>query len=859
MDSTEVVNDMTSYDERDRSPRPGARTLTDSAPREVAPGKETLTQGLVTPGAAAPGRQTLTGALAPKPAPSAANAIGPNPRSPQHETDDAAREDGHAAPEAGAPSILEGAVREELDLISDGQASERQANDGPDLMDQSLGQIDAQPGGAVHDGPRPRLLGSSSMATTAAPAQHASSRRMPLRAKRIPQPDYAERPHTLDTTVGAALLLRRISSATEIAPDIRGAKREAQISAAVANIKTLLEEVVALGKLESIQWLQLTLELGEALRAVERVRREARNKSDQMVLLRAVAEIKDTIDPKAFKVAQVQPVQADSLPALDESEHCELAAQALAAANQQLARFDRRKRGDAVQTIELMKQVTPHFNIAESSADKVAKPTRKTLKFDMEQAIELMDEVEKALTSTPTVPWNSDIAAGFDAEMRCRKVLGYGAGARAYSGTTDPEQAKQAVEAVAGVDNNAKDAAAWTDRQFETPQQAVTGVTIAIEEIFDQQMMAVKHAKSDLGEVPPPAKPSVLHTLVEIMIKTSLASGAGMIGLWIGKRVGELMDNAAFAKVFADGQIIKLLPAADQKEIRAQLIGSTAARAFGVVAAQDAAKDFFKSSLFKLIEKALSKRPKSNAGDPLSAFEQSSLFTLMEARLQARTMLVQLAPALVQADPGALQGLYRFLIDEALPMAYTMQYGKVMEEWQNLKAKAHAGAVKRPGEVDGSDSSTRDAEIDDKSVAGALDVSLFFDTNRYPLWPRFDSMTLTGAEPAARRHFRDRAVPLSEVGLNQHYKLRFATDSNYCDVHVGVGPDLGLRAGSLDDRDLAVLRVAKARQKMQSNHYMAALTNDDPRFSRFSKSELIEYLAAILEKVQRDTNTKRLA
>jgi hypothetical protein len=143
-----------------------------------------------------------------------------------------------------------------------------------------------------------------------------------------------------------------------------------------------------------------------------------------------------------------------------------------------------------------------------------------------------------------------------------------------------------------------------------------------------------------------------------------------------------------------------------------------------------------------------------------------------------------------------------------------------MREWQNVKARLHAGPA--PSNRRGDPEAERDANVDQEHVPGVLELVLHASGDREDRGVKLVSMRLRDAEPAARQHFRKAALRLPEVGLNQRFEVHVMTYNHLSKIVFGVGPDRGLLAESLGTEELAVLKVMAARDPVTSRNVFLA-------------------------------------
>ncbi len=714
--------------------------------------------------------------------------------------------------------------------------------------------------------------------------------------KTIPLYEH-HRPHKLDGTVAMAVLLRRIYEKTHVDSNLKGEARQVKVIFAADDATELVKELVLVASLDNETWSEVRNELAHAVRGITHLESEARG-PEKTRLARALADLEHTVGAKAFAAATKAIPQADKLPAMNDKERLELAAQAVIAACRQAALFRAMKSGDDMaQARQLMVQMRLHYNTAADAVSAIGdRRLLERLHADVELATQGMDSAERFVTSTnQKLPWDRAFAEGFDAEQHFLRLVGHNTlqKPRVYSGTIDPGKAITDIENLAAGKGGAE---GHVDKKFESPQQAVAGIGVVMDEIYHRQNRAIQNATSDIAEPRVPKESSMLDTLLEILIKTALAGAAGAIGSKISAGVTRHVNKALSAKASAtsidvlkhsgEGDYFAAKGAIQQAAGKAAVASGAAATAMKSEGAKDAFKEFFKSSGYKAIMHVIGsgKVPSSNSTNPLQIFSQHSEGVLDQARLEGKMAFIHLAPALGQAEPDALWELYQSLLGQ-LDAAYTIQYGSAMEEWQNFKARMHHGlaadysakdnhayherdlqskADKATGKPVPKDqrTGTSDANVGNgKDEQGALLIEAWINTDDFvgaTGEPRVASVRLPGAEDATLKHFRTQNEPLAEVHMNKHFKLKLVAYMNESTVNVGVGADHGLLESTLDKREQAALRVMAAGDRVTHSNVFAAQRGEEQKYSRFSVRDLEKQLEKFIKVIQKSQRMGQL-
>lgn len=686
-----------------------------------------------------------------------------------------------------------------------------------------------------------------------------------------------------------AVLLRRVYEKSYVDPEIKGDARTAKLVFAADDATELVKELVQVSTLEKPDWHDLTTEVTHALRGLSRLESETHG-PEKVRVEKAIAQLEHVVDPRVYATAKKSLPREDQLPAMTDKERLELAAQAVIAACRQAALFKSMKPGDDMaQAREVMVHMRLHYDVASDALRGITdKRLLMRLNSDVALATQGMSNIAQFILDTDhKLPWDRAFAEGFDAEQRFLALMGLSSPPRPYSGQIDPNTAIAEIEKLAkGGSPDGKP----SKEKFASPQQAVAGIGVVMDEIYGRQTKAVKNAASDIAEPRLPKETSFLDTLLEILIKTALAGAAGAIGNMVqGAVKGSLdgMSKKMASSMFTDAKGLKAAQM-DYFGARESVLSSGAAsNAIAAEAAKDAAKEFFKTSGYKAIMSVIGshKTPKSNSTNPLHIFSQHSESVLDEARLEGKLAFVHLAPALGQAEPGALWELYQHLLGQ-LDKAYSIQYSFAMEEWQNFKARMYQGVAddyspkdkhlynEKDLHADGQKAPTPSAKSEKLATSdakvgrdemydenGALLVEAYINTDDFigaTGKPHVTSLRLPDAEDATLKHFREENKTLEDVHMNKHFKLKFLAYMNYETVHIGVGADHGFQESTLSKREEVALRVAMAGDKMNSTNYLLAMRGDEEKYSRFSVADIQRQLQKYIKIIQRTQHMREL-
>ena len=744
---------------------------------------------------------------------------------------------------------------------------------------------------------------TKSSPTTAAPAAQAQP--APKTVPMTPSAGFTEhldkiplyehdRPHKLDGTVAMAVLLRRIHEKSVIDARLQGDARTKQAIFAADDATELVKEALQVNALQKPNWGEVKTELSYALGGLSHL--EALSKGPEKTRLeKARLDLQHVVEPKIFAAADKSARQDGNLPAMNESELLEMAGQAIIAACRQQALFIGKMKGnvDLAQARQIMTQLRLHYDTASDAVTGIV-DRRLFLRLnpDVALATQGMGEVEQTLTdSAQPMPWDQTFATGFDAEARFLTLMGQGDRVkRKFTGTIDPKEAIKDIEDI----GSGKGASArnWSESKFSSPQQAVAGIGVAMEEIFRRQRGAVKDATSAIGQPRLPKEPSVLDTLLEILVKTALAGAAGAIGAKLSAKVKEKVERTFSTKaressfMFQKGKEGDKIdywdakPTAQEAAAKAAISSGAGVTTMVAESAKDSFKEFFKSSGYKVIMATVAKGRGARSNNPslVERFRERADHVLEDAQFEERVEFLGLAPALGQAEPSALQELFRTLVAE-LGDAYTTQYSFVMEEWQNFKAKAYNDVSEDVASNDHHKYNAKDAQTKEDKAAkrsapeatkedtsdskldaqgmdenkGALLIQAWINTDDFlgaTGTPHVESLRLPDAEEATLTHFTRENKVLGNVHMNKQFRLKFIAYMNDFTVNVGVGADHGIQESTLDKKELAALRVIAAREKISSTSVQVAMTGDDAKYSRYTVRELERTLEKYIKVIQ---------
>ena len=483
---------------------------------------------------------------------------------------------------------------------------------------------------------------------------------------------------------------------------------------------------------------------------------------------------------------------------LDESAHLELARHAMGAARQHLAKLPVFDPKDArAQAAAFCAPLKLHLAIASDAADAVTdRRARRTLKPDVEAVSVAMDELAESLGMKPEIPWDVAFASAFDAENALRAELGLARRVRPYSGNVDPIAAVQQVRGIANGTVTDVRAERYTD-----PTTATQAILQAVGDTFKTQVRALQDLERFLQIKDPPPSRGWAEILLEIGANVALMTAAGAIGGAVSAFLRPRLE-ALQVGLTVPRSTLALLSRSEYADVSSEILSrGVLARAAVGDALKDGSKELFKAEL----RQATSRRPAPIGLSPLEIYMRAQHNRLDEATRLAGIAVRHLSPALQQADLALLNVLAHTLETDMPQVAYDRQYDQSMREWQNVKARLDAG----PATVQLGRSTERDAAVGDEHTAGVLEIGLAFSADRVVTRR---TMRLSGAEPAARAHFRRIAVPVGDTGINQRYDVMLLAAGNAETLVFGVGPDRGLLLESLTSREWRLLRMLAERE-----------------------------------------------
>jgi hypothetical protein len=715
----------------------------------------------------------------------------------------------------------------------------------------------------------------------------------PKVGKAIPAYEH-KRPHKLDGTIAAATLLRRIYEKTRIDPKTAGAERAGLVMVAADDAFELARELGQIAALEKPNWSELTVELSHAIRGLGKLQTETKS-VERTRVVGAVGLIEKLVGPKLMASASKDVGGADVLPAMNEQERIEMAAQAVIAVCRQTALFQKMKDGDDIaQARTLMSQVRLHYDAATDAVKGIPGHRRekiRSLNPDIKLAKEGMDKAEQFTQMGTEMPWDRAFAEGFDAERRFVDEMGLENQfpPRAYRGSVNPEDAKKELLAIA---EGKSTKGGWSGKKFESPQQAVVGISVVYEEIFARQQKAIRETVNALGQPNLPKKTSMWDTLFEIFLKTALAGAAGAIGTVVQSAVKGRIEkalstnavNSSWTKA-ATGDYFEARDIMHPKLAKDAIASGAAMTTAKAEGAKDAFKEFFKTGGYKAIMAIIgSAKGDSINTNPLQVFNEQSDTVLNKARLEARMAFVHLAPALEQADPASLWELYETLKAQH-DRAGAIQQDFVVQEWTNFKARLHNGAAddyapsdnKLYHERDGQSArdkelgkpapkdeklGTSDAKMDSsRDEAGILTVVAWINTDDFagPVGdPNVRSLRLPDAEDATLTQLRGGDRVLADMHMNKHFKLKITSYNNEFPFNVGVGADHGIQESTIDRREMAMLRIMMAGDRVNNTNIIVAMDGNDEKYNRFSDKELRKHLDKYLKVIMKRTRMRTL-
>ncbi len=598
-------------------------------------------------------------------------------------------------------------------------------------------------------------------------------------------------------------LLHKALETGERALSVYTLDRGGQVMMAAEKITAYVHELVEVAAGPDIAWDAHAVDLASLANLVGQLTSELSTAGLALSVNLSTAYAQLAFHIPAASLA-AQPGRAAVVP-LDEAAHLDLARHAMGAARVHLEQIPVLEPKTApAQAKAFSAPLKLHFAIASDEAHAVTdRRARRTLKPDVEAVSVAMDQLAESLAMKPQIPWDVSFASAFDAENELRAELGLVARARPYSGNVDPVAAVQQVRSIANGELMDTRGETWTD-----PGTAVQAIITAVEQLFDQQLLAITKLGMDLQHLDPVPPRSWTDLLVEIGTNVAISAVAGAMGAlasrFFAKRLEEFQLGLSVPR-----SVLDELSNEERGIIASQLLPRSGVLARAVVgeSLKDGTKEMFKSA----VRQATAKHYSPPGTSALEDFVYTHVAKLQFAKQQAGLAVLHLSPALRQADMQTLNVLAYTLTTTMPDAARDSQYDHSMREWQNFKARLSAG----PASVQMGRSTDRDADVGDEHTPGVVEIGLAVTADR-TVTRR--SLRLRDAEPAARAHFRRLAIPLGTIALNQRYDVLLLAQGNSDTIAFGVAPDRGLIIESLTSRERRLL-------KMLAEHEPATLWN----------------------------------
>jgi hypothetical protein len=611
---------------------------------------------------------------------------------------------------------------------------------------------------------------------------------------------------SLDTTHAIELVLRAMQERAIRAVRMAASPaRDAHVAAAADAIAIYAQEAARLATIQRADWSRLRVPLANMLLEVHELRLELL--SDQSASLKehldgALAHLHHMVPEKLWESAAAV-TRGVALGVMGEKQHLELARQAIAALTTEVGRFRALKPGsDRAQAIEICAPLPTHCAVAIDAAMAITDRRRRfTLTPDVERASSELDFLASFLVMAPRLTWDRSFAAVFDAENRLRQAIGATPRVRPYSGKVDPKEALDQIEHAANGSREPDGARL----RFTDPTSAVAGISTGMTRVLKRQIAAVETARGLLSE-PAVRRSSWLDALLLTAVNLALVGAAGVIGNLAHDSLKNAAMRFARPRRMGLGNFAALSPKIQKEVLDAGMEAGWLAELAAAEGAKDATKQLVKNVL-KVSGTAPHRVP---GGKLLDDFVAGQNHQLDYAGDQKALMVAQLSPALAQADLGLLDALADALHGDIANLAYDAQLAATMREWHNMRARMDGGVRSEDENGDGKERAgvgAQRAAIDERAVAGTLDVVVAVEgdlANQRTLQPR---MRLQDAGPGAVRYYREKPVSLARSGLNKRIELRFHAPGNIAKVSFGVGPDHRLLPESLGAEELAVLMV----------------------------------------------------
>ncbi|MBX3158371.1 MAG: DUF4157 domain-containing protein [Deltaproteobacteria bacterium] len=619
----------------------------------------------------------------------------------------------------------------------------------------------------------------------------------------------AKDPNTLITSDTASLLLRDLAQSIATARREAGPGRGAELVGAALKADRATSELVALTRIDPIEWPTVGAELTAASSAMLGLAADlARLKLDGVsaTVVASRRRLERIVDPATWKQSGEG---GASTVALTVSERAELARQAIAAARRQvgvvLAHNDRDNLAILCEPIRI------HLVTAEDAVSTIAADERAELTADVEKLSSDLSKLDERLTRTPEVPWHENLATMFDAERElARHVLGNKAKElkRGYTGTVDPKKAGKDL-----VDAAKESAPTGRDVRAADVPAAVKHVAIALQAMHEQRTQAIDNLAMDLKEEWAPPRSTVFDNLVDIVIATAFAAVTGGIGSLVADRFKKVLEKAHGAKV---AQELEGLTDAKKKLVGDKLKSSGA---LGRTVAADAAKDGSKE-MFKRLASSSGPKPNasdSNAGDMRNFFFQQHKRLLASRGKELALEAANLATPLARLELPVLQAL----IDELnglADVAHQLEYDVALREWEKFRVTM--------GTMSPGTSTHGDPNLDGRGETGAREdaisglieigaqVDLDSDTRL-----RVGYVHLRHGEPAAVRRLRSHPQPLTAFHRKIYLHLLGTVPvlprplGAGGIVTIGIGADAGFQPTSLSRGEIEMLKAYLAGRR----------------------------------------------
>ncbi len=445
--------------------------------------------------------------------------------------------------------------------------------------------------------------------------------------------------------------------------------------------------------------------------------------------------------------------------------------------------------------------------------------SRTRLKPHVEAISVELDAIAEWMAMSPRMPWHATLAATFDAENRLRAAQGLVTRPRPYSGTVDPARA---LEIVRAAPTKKQDGATTS----ATPEQAVAKIAIGMNAIYDKRLKAIDELGGNLQDPPPPEDASAAMIVMKTLGQLTLSYVAGALGTLVGGIAQKALDGRAARHGLSERAIAALTDEERALITDAGLAKGALVRAAVAGGASEAMQTLVLNSFDGITSSFTDAGTLSSK--PASAFMQIQRDLVSDEGLAMQLKLVDLMPALLQADLEGLNELADELVSKVATSARGVQYGKTLVEWQNFKATTNAGYADKPflgtGKGD-PERSRRDARVDRAGIAGVLEVQGFASSDPAQLDDvAFTSFKLIDAEHATLSYLRQNTLPLAELALNQRFELGFVPGKER--VSFGFGPDLGFQASLMSERTRLCLAILASGQVINGSSIGGGLSGE---------------------------------